>query len=140
MRIVFEAWGHKNILGVHSSTLEITKSMELTESGTCVVGVGATMALADLTDEFRVLVRRGGSKIVVSLSVNGLKEQIIGWGDPRLTLKHPEDLVVRRSQYVCDRTLCIRADKAACDLSREMIVLLANPDQKMIVTVSVEKL
>lgn len=139
MRIDFEVWGHKNILGVHSSTLEITKSRELTKRGTCVVGVGATLGLTDLSEEFKTLARSGRSKITISLSVNGLEERITGWGDSRLTLQHPQDIVVRRSQYVCDRTLCVGADRAARDLSREMIRLLGNPNQRMVVTLSVEK-
>jgi hypothetical protein len=139
MRIDFEAWGHKNILGIHSSTLEITKSKELTKRGTCVVGVKATMALTDLSEEFRSLVRNGRSRITLSLSVNSLEERITGWGNSRLTLQHPRDIVVRKSQYVCDRTLCVGADRAARDLSREMIHLLGNPDQRMTVRLSIEE-
>ncbi|UCD72835.1 MAG: DUF371 domain-containing protein [Candidatus Bathyarchaeota archaeon] len=139
MRVDFEAWGHKNILGMHSSTLEITKSRELTKRGTCVVGVRATMALSDLSEEFRNLARNGRSRITVSLFVGGLEEKITGWGNSQLTLQHPGDIVVRKSQYVCDRTLCIGADRAACDLSREMMRLLGNPDQIMTVSLSVER-
>ena len=139
MRVDFEAWGHKNVLGVHSSTLEITKSRELTKRGTCVVGVRATMALTDLSEEFRTLVRNGRNRITVSLFVNGLEERITGWGNPQLTLQHPRDIVVRKSQYICDRTLCVGADRAARDLSREIIHLLSNPKQRMTVSLSVER-
>jgi len=138
MRIDLSAWGHKNILALHPSTLEITKDKELTKKGTCIVGVGATMALADFDEEFKELARNGRSIIVITLHVHGLEERIIGYGDPRLTLQHPEDIVVRRSRYVCDRTLCIGADKAACNLSREMISALTNPDQRLVVSISVE--
>ncbi len=139
MRVDFEAWGHKNILGIHSSTLEITKSRELTKRGTCVVGVRATMALADLSEEFRTLAMNGRSRITVSFFVNSLEERITGWGNSQLTLQHPQDIVVRKSRYVCDRTLCVGADRAACDLSREMIHLLGNPNQRMTVRLSVER-
>jgi len=133
------AWGHRNILALHPSTIEITKSMKLTRRGTCIVGVGATMAVVDLNEEFKTLARNNRSKITVSLSVGDLEEVITGYGDPRLTFMHPEDIVLRRSQYTCDRTLCIKADKAARDLSRELIGLLRNPNQRMIVSISVEK-
>ncbi|MBL7118794.1 DUF371 domain-containing protein [Candidatus Bathyarchaeota archaeon] len=139
MMVDFTACGHKNILALHSSTLEITRSMGLTRRGTCVIGVGATMALSDLSEEFRALVRDRRSKITMTISVDGLEEKIMGYGDPRLTLQHPADIVMRKSRFTCDRTLCVKADKAACDLSREMIRLLGNPDQRMFVTLSAEK-
>ncbi len=139
MMVDFFAWGHKNILALHSSTLEITKSMLLTERGTCVVGVGATMALSELNEEVRAMAKDRRSKITLTMSVGELEESVTGYGDPRITLQHPTDIVVRKSQYVCDRTLCVKADKAACDLSRKMIHLLSNPDQKMVVKLSVEK-
>ena len=139
MTVNFEARGHENILALHSSTLEITRSIRLAKRGTCVVGVGATMALSELDEEFKSLIRNRRSKVSLTLSVDGLEERIIGRGDPRLVLRHPEDIVVRRSQYVCDRTLCVKADKAACDLSRKMISLLRCPRQRMLVTLSVEK-
>jgi len=139
MTVDFTARGHKNILALHSSTLEITRSMGLTRRGTCVIGVGATMALSDLNEEFRALVMDRKSKITLTLSVDGLEEKVVGYGDPRLTLQHPTDIVVRKSRFTCDRTLCVNSDKAACDLSREMIRLLGNPGQRMFVTVSAEK-
>ncbi len=139
MSVSLEAWGHKNILGLHSSTLEITRDERLTKRGTCVVGTRATMALADLSDEFKTLAKIAGNKIILSLAVGDLRERIVGYGDPRLTFRHTRDIVVRRSAYICDRTLCVRADKAACDLSREFVGLLRNPDQRMVVSISVER-
>jgi len=139
MRIDISAWGHKNILALHPSTLEITKDKEMTKSGTCIVGVGATMALADFGEEFKVLARNARSRVVTTLCVDGLEERITGCGDPRLTLQDPKDIVVRRSRYVCGRTLCVGADRAACDLSREMISALRNPAQRLVVSISVEE-
>jgi hypothetical protein len=46
-------------------------------------------------------------------------------------------MVVRKSSYVDDRTLAISADKAAADLSRELVEKLRNPKQKARITLKV---
>ena len=43
-------------------------------------------------------------------------------------MSHPTDMVVRKSGYICGRTLAINADKAACDLSRALVEKLKNPE------------
>ena len=46
---------------------------------------------------------------------------IIGWGHEDLTLTHPTDIVIRKSDYTCPRTLMIKANKAARDLEGKLI-------------------
>jgi hypothetical protein len=53
-------------------------------------------------------------------------------------LTDPADLVVRKSDYVCGRTLAILADKAAKDLSRKLVEKLRNPIQRVKITLMVE--
>jgi hypothetical protein len=45
---------------------------------------------------------------------------------------------VRKSDYICGRTLAIRADKAAKDLSRKLVEELRNPSQRVRITLTVE--
>jgi hypothetical protein len=59
-------------------------------------------------------------------------------GHPSLTFTHPTDLVIRKSDYVCGRTLAIRADIAACDLSRKLVEKLHNSNQKAEITLVAE--
>jgi len=63
---------------------------------------------------------------------------VYGKGNENLSFLSQKDLVVRKSNYVCDRTLMIFSNKAAADLSRELIKRLKNPNQKLEVTLSVE--
>jgi len=51
-----------------------------------------------------------------------------------LILTHPTDMVIRKSDYICNRTLAIRADKSANDLPRELVEKLKNPRQKVNIT------
>jgi hypothetical protein len=127
-------YGHRNIQATHKTTLEITKDKHLTKRGDCIVAVAADRALSDLSAEFKETLRKTNAKLTITIEVDGTTEQINAQGSPNLILAHPSDLVVRKSDYVCNRTLAIHADKAACDLSRELIEKLKNPQQKVKIT------
>jgi hypothetical protein len=43
-------------------------------------------------------------------------------------------MVVRKSDYVCNRTLAVHADKAAQDLPKALVEKLKNPQQKVKIT------
>ena len=114
------AYGHPNILAAHKTTIELTREDFLNKTGDCIIGVRADTSLADLDNGFKELLRRG-KRIRISLECNGLKDVITARGDPRLTFKDKTSMVIRKSDYICDRTLCVRADKAAKDLDRNLI-------------------
>ena len=130
LRVVEEirAYGHPNIRATHRSTLEITKEENLTPRGDCIIAIKADKGLYELSNEFKKITRKDGSKIKLIIEVEGLKEEITGYGSSKLTLNHPTDIVCRKSSYTCSRTLMIKANKAAIDLNREIIKKLKNPD------------
>jgi hypothetical protein len=131
------AWGDPNVRATHRTTLEFTKEVHLTPRGDCIVAVRADRGPLELRKDFRKAVRAEDAKIEVVLEVENLREVISGFGSPAITLSHPTDFVVRKSQYVCPRTLMIGADKAACDLPRPMIERLRHADTpcKIMITV-----
>jgi len=61
------------------------------------------------------------SRILVELNASGMVERISGHGSHLLTLEDEQDLVIRKSTYISNRTLMINADKAASDLPRQFI-------------------
>jgi len=61
------------------------------------------------------------------LAVGNHAFEVRAEGDPRLELSHPKDIVIRRSDFVSDRTLAVHADAAAKDVPREMVRLLRDP-------------
>ncbi|MGC9345199.1 MAG: DUF371 domain-containing protein [Candidatus Bathyarchaeales archaeon] len=132
------AYGHKNIQATHKSTLEITKEAKLSKKGDCIIAVSADKAVADLSLEFKENLRRENAKMIVLIEAGEVVEVVNAFGKPRLILTHPKDIVVRKSDYVCSRTLAIRADKAACDLSRKLVEKLRNPKQKVKITLTVK--
>jgi len=135
---VIDARGHENIRSTHKTTLEITKETVLTKRGDCIIAVSATKGAADLHPNFKEAAKRGGTQITIIMEAGSVREVVKAKGSPRLLFTHPADLVVRKSDYVCDRTIAIRADKAAKDLSRNLVEKLQDPLQKIRITLTVE--
>lgn len=134
------AQGHQNIRATNKTTFEITKEAFLTKRGDCILAVCATKGAVDLHVKFREAARTHDAQITITIEVGGEKEVVEAWGSPQLTFSHLTDFVVRRSDYVCGRTLAIRADKAARDLSRSLVEKLQNPRRKVKITLTVETL
>ncbi|UCC57607.1 MAG: DUF371 domain-containing protein [Candidatus Bathyarchaeum sp.] len=136
--VVFSAHGHENIVATHRKTFEITKDAALTKHGDCIIAVEATRAAADLPLEFKQAARREGTQITITIEANELREVVKAKGSPQLTLTHPTDLVIRKSSYVCNRTLAIEADNAASDFSRKLVEKMKDRDQEITVTLVAE--
>jgi hypothetical protein len=140
MRVIerFHACGHPNITARNMTTFEFTKETHLTRRGDCIVAIGADKGAVDLSDEFKTLARDDKSRIRVILRAGDLEVGTAGYGSSRLTFLHPRDMVGRRSDFTCERTLLIRADKAAVDFPRELVKALMNPLQVVEIELAVE--
>jgi hypothetical protein len=129
--------GHENIQATHKTTLEFTKDPHLSKKGDCIVTVAADKALADLSAEFKENLRKTHAKLTISIEVDDFIDYVNAYGSPRLILTHPTDMVIRKSDYICNRTLAIHADKAAQDLPRDFVEKLKNPKRKVKITLEV---
>lgn len=118
--ITIHAKGHPNVKSTHKTTLEITKEDYLTPKGDCIIGINADISMADFSEKLREKIRNS-NKIIVEIVVGDLKEIIIGKGHKDLILNHPTDMVLRKSNFICPRTLMINADKSAKELNREIV-------------------
>jgi len=136
--IAIFAHGHENIQATHRTTFEITKEPTLTKRGDCIIAVEATKGAADLPPEFKEAARKKGAQITITIEAGELKEIVRAKGNSRLLFTHPADLVVRKTDYVCGRTLAIGADKAASDLSRKLIEKLRDSSRRIRITLVVE--
>jgi len=135
---VIDAWGHENIRSTHKTTLEITKETALTRRGDCIIAVCATKGATDLHSKFKEASRKEDAQITITVEADETKEIIQAFGSPQLLFTHQTDLVVRKSDYVCGRTIAIRADRSAAELSRRLVEKLQNPHQKVRITLVVE--
>jgi hypothetical protein len=137
IREVISGYGHRNIQAKHKTTLEFTKGTHLSKKGDCIVTVAADKALADLNAEFKEKLRKPHAKLTIIIEAGEIIEQVNAHGSPQLILTHPTDMVIRKSHYVCNRTLAVHADKAAQDLSRDLVEKLKKPKQKVKITLVV---
>jgi len=138
MKFEIDFLGHENIRSSHQKTIEITKESHLTSQGDCIIGVNATSSCADLPQELKDKLKIPGAKITFSIRVGKHEFVLEGKGHPDLILTHSEDIVIRKSDFICPRTLAIKCDKASDLLPREMVSLLQNPKTKGTFTITVD--
>lgn len=119
--------GHPMVRSAHPTTIEVTTEGHLTPKGDCIVGVGSSSGCAQLDAEVKEGLRRKGSKVALRFVVGNHTFKVKAEGDPRLELSDPNDIVIRRSDFVSERTLAVHADAAARDIPREMVRLLRDP-------------
>lgn len=137
IREVIFGCGHKNIQATHKTTLEFTKDKHLSKKGDCIVTVAADKALVNLSAEFKENLRKPHVKLIIIIEADGIIDQVNAHGSPQLILTHPTDMVIRKSDYICNRTLAVHADKAAQDLSKALLEKLKTPQQKVKITLIV---
>ncbi len=138
---VIVAHGHENIRGTHKTTFEVTRDEELTPRGNCIIGVGADRSIKDIDEEIKEMLRRGArAEVLIELPDYGIKETVLGYGSSKLTFSDDRDIVVRKSNYTCGRTLLIRANKSALDLNREIIELLKDKSTIIELKILVKKI
>ncbi|QLH06706.1 DUF371 domain-containing protein [Nitrosopumilus ureiphilus] len=138
MKFEIQFSGHENIRSNHQKTIEITKDSHLTLQGDCIVGINATSSCSDLPLELKEKLKNPDSKIKFSIRVGDYEFLLEGQGHPELILSHTEDIVIRKSDFICPRTLAIKCDKSSDLLPRDMVALLQDPKTKGIFAISVD--
>ena len=138
MKFEIKFSGHENIRSNHQKTIEITKESHLTPQGDCIVGVNAKSSCADLPKELKNKLKNPESKVTFSIKVGDDDFVVEGRGHPDLILTHTEDIVIRKSDFICPRTLAIKCDKASDLLPRNMVTRLQDPKTVGIFTIVVD--
>jgi len=115
------AKGHVNIKATHPSTFEVTKENWLTPQGDCIIGISASKSPKQFSEEFKNIAKREGAIVLAILLSDETFDYIIGKGSEKLTFKDATRMIFRKSNYVSDNTVMIKANKAARDISRELI-------------------
>ena len=128
MEFKIKSKGHKNVSSLHKSTFEITKDVEIGPTADCIIGVDMDDSMLDFPQEFKDKIANSNTKILVLLDTPNAHDEIMGFGHEDLTLTHPTDIVCRKSDYVCSRTLMIKSSKAARDLDLDLIEDLKNEE------------
>lgn len=139
--IIFEviAFGHPNVSAKHRTTLEVTKDSEISKRADCIIGVNASKGVSEIPEDAKIALRNGAKvEVEITLPEYGLKEILQGFGSPEMDFSHPRDIVIRKSGFVCGRTLLIHSNKSAKDLSREFVKLLKDKKTELRLLFKVE--
>ena len=129
--------GHKNIRSLHPKTIEITTEPNLTLNGDCIIGVEASCGCNDIPEQMKNLMRNSKSEILFTILVNDVYFKVKGSGHENLILTNPHDIVIRKSSFICPRTLAIQCDLASDSIPRQMIKILQNPDSKGVFSIDI---
>ncbi|MBI2557811.1 DUF371 domain-containing protein [Candidatus Woesearchaeota archaeon] len=136
----FSAYGHPNILGTHKTTLEFTKDEELTLEGDCIVGVKSDFELDELKDFIK---KSNNKKITITIgeisnkSRKKIKETICA--EINQSFNNNKEFVIRKTDFVSERTFAISSNKAAIDLNRDLINFLKEKNNKISVIIENKK-
>ena len=104
----FVAYGHENVLGKHKTTLEFTKDDFLTKQGDCILGIKLDKIPFAMS-----------GKIKIILKVDDLEDEITCVANKNF--KDDNEFVIRKSDFLDDRTFATNANKAATDIKREIV-------------------
>ena len=111
----------------HPNTIEVTKEEYLTEEGDCIIGVRASTGCVGLDERVKDALKREGAVVSIRILVQGMSFELKAKGSPKLELGHPDEIVIRKSEFVNRRTLAIGANAAARDIPRKMVQELKKP-------------
>jgi hypothetical protein len=129
MEYTFIVNGHPNITSLHRTTFEFTKDENIGKTADCIIGVKSPVSMDNIPKEIYKSIKEDNKLITLRLETENAVDEIKGYGHHELTLNHPTDMVIRKSEFKCSRTLMINADKAAKDLKTELIEDLKDSKQ-----------
>jgi len=137
--VKFTARGHPNVKSTHKTTFMTTKEDELSTRGDCIIVVGTQIGLKDMPAMAKRLARDEDTRITFRLAVDNLVFEAQGHGHPDLEYIDPFDMVARRSNYTCGRTLMVGSDKTSMDIPRAVVDALKDPEAEVQIEIFYEK-
>ena len=133
MQYKFNAYGHPNILATHKTTLEFTKDNGISLKGNCIVGVQAEFDLKKMKEFIKNI---KSNEITITIEVlNNKKIKDIITAEPNIAFNSHKEFVIRKTDFVSERTFAIKADKAAFDLKRDLIRFLKEKKNKIRISI-----
>jgi len=134
MEYSFNCYGHENITARHKTTLEFTKDRDLSLKGDCIIGVKADFSLPQLKNFIKSIDNNKITIIIETMNnINKNNNKIIEKINAEINpgFNSDKDIVIRKSDFRDERTLAVKADKAAYELSRELIKNIIGNKQKI---------
>lgn len=133
----FNAYGHPNIFGTHKTTLEFTKDEYISLKGDCIAGVKADFELKKLRHFIKNTKNKKISIIIKPITNNkkckNIQETIFATINP--DFNDSKEFVIRKTDFISERTFAINSNKAAFDLKRHLINYLKEKKNKISVVI-----
>lgn len=131
----FNAYGHPNILGTHKTTLEFTKDENVSLRGDCIVGVKADFELSKLKEFIR-----NAKNNEVKITIKAMPKKHREIQDTISAQINPDfdddkELVIRKTDFVSERTFATSSNKAAFELKRNFINYLKERGNRISVAI-----
>ena len=120
--------GHPMVRAMHERTIEITTDGHLTLRGDCIIGVGAAKGVAQLSPSMKEALRSDHARVKFTIVTPGGEFSFAARGSKDLPFESPTDMVIRKSGFVCGRTLAIEAESSAREIPRDLVRTLKSPD------------
>ena len=138
MSYKFYAYGHPNILATHKTTLEFTKDKEVSLKGDCMVGVKADFELSKIKNFIKNL---NNKEILMTIKTISNKKNIQETitAEVNSHFNSNKEFVIRKTNFISERTFAIRSNKAAFDLNRGLIRFLKEKKNKIKVVIENNK-
>jgi len=119
--------GHAVVKATHEKTIEITTEGHLTTRGDCIIGVRASKGIAQLSRSMKRALRSDDARVRLTIVTPGGEFSFAAKGSKDLTFDSPTDMVIRRSSFVCGRTLAVQAECSASEIPRGLVGTLKSP-------------
>ncbi|MEK6949916.1 MAG: DUF371 domain-containing protein [Nanoarchaeota archaeon] len=147
----FNCYGHENITARHKTTFEFTKDEGLSLNGDCIIGVRADFS----PDKIKQFVKSLGNNKKITISIEPLDYNDEDSNNKTIIKQkkniekinceiNPDfnsggEMVIRKGDFISERTLAVKADKAAFELDRGLIKFLQQPSSRIKVILNCEK-
>ena len=136
MKYSFNCYGHKSITAKHKTTLEFTKDSEMGLGGDCIIGVKVDFSLPQLKKFIKSVSNNKKITIIIetinnknNINNNKIIEIINAEINPNFNSN--EEMVIRKTDFISERTFAIRANKAAFELGRDLVEFLKGKENKI---------
>ncbi|ABP94920.1 MULTISPECIES: DUF371 domain-containing protein [Metallosphaera] len=136
---VITCFGHENVLAKHRTTLEITRENFLTKRGDCIICINSDKGALHLSNEVKDILRNEGYGYLVIMK-DGFMDMVMGRGSRDLPFSSDIKMIVRKSDFISDGTILIKANKSARDLRRDLIPRLRQGEIKVLLVASQDPL
>ena len=138
MMYTFSAYGHRNILATHRTTLEFTKEKELSLKGDCIVGVDSDFDNETLKHFIKSVIEKNNKKIRIIIKIKNNGKYFTKEFNAALnpSFNDEKEIVIRKSDFISSRTFAIKSEKAAGDFGKDFVRMIKEPSSRIIVVIS----